>query len=123
MTTTATPPTFSFTHNRWGALTPERLGERATVRHLHGGSSDAWWLELASGARLSASGLPAEACLTVCSGRITCLVLGNVVELPAEHFALLPPQLPFELRVTSRSPAAALLHCACRTSARLLEEC
>ena len=99
---------FRFSHNRWSAVPASRLGDRVQIRRLRGAASDGYWLQLDAGGRLSSSGMLGECMISVCSGRITCRILGNDVELPTGHYALLPPHIPFELKAAGRAEATAV---------------
>jgi hypothetical protein len=110
---------FRLTHNNWSAIPADRLGERVRIHRLRGGASDNFWVSLRPGGRVASSGLPGECLVSVCSGRVTCRVLGNEVELPSGHFALLPPYIPFELRAAGRSEATAVACCSPAAGDRL----
>ncbi|MEP0774791.1 MAG: hypothetical protein HRF46_10585 [Acidobacteriota bacterium] len=91
---------FRFSHGAWSSLPGQDLGEKAVLRQLIGGESLNWRLDLAAGARLASPGLKCECMLSVWTGRAQCGLLGNQVDLPAGHFALVPPNVPFTLRAT-----------------------
>jgi len=107
-------PAFSISHQAWAAVRSIQLSDRATVRRLQGGAGEIWWVELAVGGGLAIRGVAAECTVTVIEGRLACHTFGNEVELPDGHVALLPPNLPFTLRVSGRSRAVCLIHCNAR---------
>jgi glyoxylate utilization-related uncharacterized protein len=109
MTPSAPNPSFAFAHHAWNAVRAQTLGERITLRRLCGGASESWWLELQPSSGFQCSGIPAEAILTVLEGRLSCQVFGNQIELPRGHYAVVPPNITFAVRVGGRSPATALL--------------
>jgi mannose-6-phosphate isomerase-like protein (cupin superfamily) len=103
---------FKVTHGAWGGLRPTELGERIQLRHLRGGASQACWLTMGAGSKVSTPGVAAECIVTVIEGRLTCLVLGNEFQLLPTHHALIPPHVPFLLRAAGRTSATVLLHCS-----------
>ncbi len=103
--------TYSVKHGAWLGLRAEELGDRVRIRHLRGGSSEACWLTLEPGGKVTSPGVAAECIVTVIEGRVTCQVVGNEFRLDVGHHALFPPQLPFTLQA-GRSPATLLLHCS-----------
>lgn len=103
---------FSVAHGAWASVRAHQLNDRVDVRHLRGGCSEACWLTMKPGGKVSTSGVPAECVATVIEGRVSCLVLGNELLLPAGHHALLPPHIPFTLQAAGRTPAIVLLHCS-----------
>ncbi len=108
----AARPAFSVTHGAWAALPATEPGERVQLRHLRGGASQACWLTMGPGSKVSTPGVAAECLVTLIEGRVTCVVLGNEFQLLPHHHALLPPHLPFRLRAAGRTAATLLLHCS-----------
>lgn len=101
-------PPFRFFHGDWSSLPAQPLGDRAELRSLSGGTCLLWRLDLRPGARLHSPALHGECLLSVVDGRLICEFLGNQVELPAGSFVLVPPNVPFSLRATGVTPAAAV---------------
>jgi hypothetical protein len=108
MSTTAEERVFSIRHQAWSRLALVVSDDGVNFRRLRGGASEAWHLDLDPGARLSSRGIAAEGVLTVQIGRLLCTIFGNEVELPTGHFALIPPNTPFSIRVGGRSQAQAV---------------
>ncbi len=102
MSRPSAPPPFRFSYGEWLSLPAQPLGERAVIRQLPGGDSLTWRLELGVGAQLTSRGLPSECVLSVWSGRLTCTVLGNRIELATGHFALIPPNVPIAMRAVGQ---------------------
>jgi mannose-6-phosphate isomerase-like protein (cupin superfamily) len=101
---------FMVQHNAWDRVEEIAPAGGASLRRLQGGDSEAWWVELVRGSRVATSGLPAEGVLTVLDGKARCSMFGNELDLPANSFALLPPNTPFVLRPGGRKPALLLAH-------------
>ena len=100
---------YSFLHNAWSSVTSEPVGDRATLRRLRGGAIEICRIDAEPGARFRIGGPGSELALHVLDGRFGCHVLGNLVELPAGHFAVVPPHVPIEVRLAGRSPGSLLL--------------
>lgn len=108
MNRSPSPHPFRFCHGGWTSLPAQPLGDKATIRHLPGGDSLTWRLDLTAGARIASPGLPCECILSVLAGRLRFGLLGNQADLPAGHFALVPPNVPFTLRVSGHAEAAVV---------------
>lgn len=108
MVMTAENPVFSIRHQGWSRLAPELLGDGVELRRLRGGASETWQLDLEPGAKLASRGIAAEGVLSVVNGRLVCAIFGNEVELRTGHYALIPPNTPFGIRVGGRSGAQAM---------------
>jgi len=108
MSTIAEEPVFLIRHQAWTRLASEMSAEGIELRRLRGGASESWHLDLEPGSRFTSRGIPAEGVVTVLDGRLLCTIFGNEVELPAGHFALIPPNTPFAVRVGGRSRAQAV---------------
>ncbi len=100
---------YSFLHNAWSSLASEAVGDKTTLRRLRGGTLEIWRIDAEPGARFRLGGLGSELALHVAEGRFACHVLGNQVELPCGHFAVIPPHVPVEIRLAGRSPGSLLL--------------
>ncbi len=96
-------PPFRLCHGDWQSLPAQRLGDKAAIRRLPGGDTLTWRLDLRAGARLASTGLKCECVLSVWAGRLACTLLGNRIDLPAGHFALIPPNIPLTLRVVGHA--------------------
>lgn len=105
MSISAEEPVFSIRHQAWTSLAPVESADGIELRRLRGGASESWHLGLESGARMASRGIPAEGLVTVVEGRLICSIFGNEVELPSGHFALIPPNTAFSIRVGGRSRA------------------
>lgn len=102
------PHPFRFSHGAWTSLPAQPLGDKGMLRHLPGGESLSWRLDLAAGARLASPGLGSECLLSVWAGRVVCGLLGNQVDLPIGHFALVPPNVPFTLRAAGQDESVVV---------------
>lgn len=112
-------PPFAVSHQSWTTVRAVSHSERVTVRRLQGCAAETWWVELAAGGELSSRGIAAECTVTVIEGRLACHLFGNEVELPSGHVVLLPPNLPFTLRVAGRSATVCMVSCSARLAAVL----
>ena len=108
MSISAEEPVFSIRHQGWTRLASVESSEGIELRRLRGGASESWHLDLEPGSRLASRGIVAEGLVTVLEGRLLCSIFGNEVELPSGHFALIPPNTPFSVRVGGRSKAVAV---------------
>ncbi|MGE5236615.1 MAG: hypothetical protein ACM3O7_09725 [Acidobacteriota bacterium] len=106
------PSGFSVVHNAWSSLAAESLSEGVSLRRLVGGSSETWWIELSPSTGVRTDGVTHECTVAVLRGRVWCAVLGNEIDLPTGHFALLPPNLPVAVRTAGRSAASVVFHVA-----------
>ncbi len=102
------PPPFRFCHGDWSSLPAQLLGEKVVLRRLAGGHSLAWRLELGARARVASPGFSCECILGVWDGRVACTLLGNQIDLPSGHFALIPPNLPLTLRAVGQVKAVVV---------------
>ncbi len=105
----STSARFAFLHNAWSSLASEPVGDKVTLRRLRGGTMEIWRIDAEPGARLRVGAPASELALHVVEGRFACHVLGNQVELPVGHFAVVPPHVPIEIRLAGRSPGSLLL--------------
>ncbi len=57
---------------------------------------------------MASPGFSCECILGVWDGRVACTLLGNQIDLPSGHFALIPPNLPLTLRAVGQVKAVVV---------------
>ena len=96
-------------HSEWRSVKPTELGKRCQLRTVRSHHMEVLHLEVRGDAPVHVDASPGEWHVQVLEGTTNIEIMGNTIELETERFALLPPNIPFEIVSGSRHGTCLLL--------------
>lgn len=96
-------------HSEWRSVKPTELGKRCQLRTVRSHHMEVLHLEIRGDAPVRVEPSPGEWHVQVLEGSARVEIMGNVIQLETERFALLPPNIPFDIVSGSRHGTCVVL--------------